>query len=318
MAASAPHPPPAHRRTVSTLQAVTPGRAPTITIRFPLSQGSRPAPVRTPPTPPAEARNGLPPHPASDIFETGIRPPAGAPFRLPLHPARTGGPLQSDRIHRRSMGFLELDGETWACFLVTYPAVEGGWRGHFSFRAGDGETDGEEVRTTEIFLEDSEDQIDRKARGLGRPLLSGLLSSALHTRERADGTPPRLRKWFRSVLRANAREISGEWEEDGHAPSERPAGELRSIYASYRLDQVAHFITLVRSEDFEEAVSRILEGEVFDFGAKDRLQFAMMVIDFIERHLPLPPFEVWAEDYLSHPEQYRLYTHTLHRSGRLP
>ena len=226
--------------------------------------------------------------------------------------------MQSDRIHRRSMGFLEHEGETWSCFLVTYPIEGGRWRGHFSFRAGDGDPGEDEVRTAEIFMEDHEDQIDRKARGLGRPLLLGLLSSALHTRERTDGTPPRLRKWFRSVLRANARELSGEWEEDGNLPSRRPDGELRSIYASYRVDQVAHFITLVRSEDFEEAVTRILEGEAFDFGAKDQLQFAMMVIDYIEQHLPLPPFEVWAEDYVANPEQYRLYTHTLHKSGRLP
>jgi hypothetical protein len=44
----------------------------------------------------------------------------------------------------------------------------------------------------------------------------------------------------------------------------------------------------------------------------------MMVIEFIEQRLPLPPFEVWAEDYLAHPDAYRLYTHTLHRTGRLP
>jgi hypothetical protein len=84
------------------------------------------------------------------------------------------------------------------------------------------------------------------------------------------------------------------------------------------LDQVAHFITLVRPEDFDEAVDRVLEGKAFDFGAKDRLQFAMMVVEFIESHLPLPPFDIWAQDYLANPEAYRLYTHTLHRSGRLP
>jgi len=38
----------------------------------------------------------------------------------------------------------------------------------------------------------------------------------------------------------------------------------------------------------------------------------------VERHLPLPPFDVWARDFLANPEAYRLYTHTLHREGRLP
>jgi hypothetical protein len=44
----------------------------------------------------------------------------------------------------------------------------------------------------------------------------------------------------------------------------------------------------------------------------------MMVVEFIEKRLPLPPFEVWAEDYLAHTEEYRQYAHTLHRTGLLP
>jgi hypothetical protein len=216
------------------------------------------------------------------------------------------------------MGFLDREDESWSCFLVTYQGDGGRWRGYFSFRPRDASEEEADVRTADIFLEDSEAQIDRKARGLGRPLLTGLLSSALHAVEGSDETPPRMRKWFREMLQRNARELSGEWEEDPHPAAGRTVTELRSIYASYRLDQVAHFITLVRSEDFQDAVRRILEGDTFDFGARDRLQFAMMVVDFIERHLPLPPFEVWAEDYLAHPDAYRLYTHTLHRTGRLP
>lgn len=214
------------------------------------------------------------------------------------------------------MGFLERDGENWACFLVTYRTDGDRWKGYFSFRARDGEGDEDDLRTADIFLEDSEGEIDRKARGLGRPLLTGLLASALHTRDQDD--PPRLRRWFRAMLSSNSRELTGPWEEDGHPADERTLVELRSMYQSYRLDQVAHFITLVRPEDFDGAVDRILDGRTFDFGARDRLQFAMMVVEEIEKRLPLPPFEVWVEDYLAHPEEYRLYAHTLHREGRLP
>ena len=223
-----------------------------------------------------------------------------------------------DPLRRRSVGFLDSQGQSWACFLVTYQGRGGHWRGYFSFRPQEGGTEEDEIRTTDIFVEDSKGQIDRKARGLGRLLLSGLLSSAIQTRDRGETDPPHLRKWFRSYLQTNSRELAGSWEEDGSAADERSLGELRSIYASYRLDQVAHFITLVGPEDFRQSVDRILEGETFDFGAKDRLQFAMMVVEFIESHLPLPPFEIWVEDYLAHPEEYRLYTHTLHREGRLP
>ena len=44
----------------------------------------------------------------------------------------------------------------------------------------------------------------------------------------------------------------------------------------------------------------------------------MMVVDYIEQLLPLPDFESWVKDFLTHPEVYQLYTHTLHREGRLP
>ena len=92
-----------------------------------------------------------------------------------------------DRLRRRSVAFLEREGESWACFLVTFLDQDRRWHGYFSFRPKDGELEEDEVRTADIFREASEAEIDHKARGLGRPLLSGLLASALHTRERSEG-----------------------------------------------------------------------------------------------------------------------------------
>ena len=222
-----------------------------------------------------------------------------------------------ERVRRRSVGFLDREGETWSCFLVTFRGNDRKWHGYFSFRPKDGELEEDEVRTADIFLEGSESEIDHKARGLGRPLLSGLLSSALHTQEKEAEASPRLRRWFRQMLSENSQELVGDWpeEESGEGVD---VGTLRSLYASYRLDQVCHFIALVQPEAFQRAVDQILEGETFDFGTKDVLQFAMMVVEFIEDHLPLPPFEVWAKDYLAHFRAYALYAHTLHREGRLP
>ncbi|MFP3947549.1 MAG: hypothetical protein ACLFWG_02365 [Longimicrobiales bacterium] len=248
------------------------------------------------------------------------------------------------RIRRRSVGFIERDGESWACFLVTYLGKGRRWHGYFSFRPSDGDVEQDEIRTADIFIESSEEEIDRKARGLGRPLLAGLLASAIHTAERSGDPSPRLRQWFREVLSRNSRELLEKWEaageetagegvaggpaaaEDGADEAVSPGSDstetelarMRSLYESYRLDQVVHFICLVRSGHFREAVDRILDGRAFDFGARDRLQFAMMVVEHIEERLPLPPFEVWAEDYLENREEYQLYAHTLHRKGRLP
>lgn len=217
------------------------------------------------------------------------------------------------------MAFLEHEGEAWACFLVTFPGPDHRWEGYFSFRPKDGEGRDDEVRTADIFREASEEEIRRKARGLGRPLLSGLLASALHTREARLEASPKLRRWFRTMLSENSRGLAGDWPSgDVGVTPELDLGKLRSLYASYRLDQVCHLIALVQPQDFEEAVDLILAGKPLDFGSRDVLQFAMMVVEFIDLHLPLPPFEVWAEDFLAHQEAYALYSHTLHREGRLP
>lgn len=221
-----------------------------------------------------------------------------------------------DRLRRRSVGFLEREGERWACFLVTFHGRDLRWHGYLSFRPRDGEADEDDVRTAEIFLEASEAEIDRKARQLGRPLLSGLLASALHTRERDRGPTPHLRRRFRKLLAENSRTLSEGW--DGETPEEPTLAQLRSLYASYRLDQVAHLIALIQPDVFEATVDGVLHGRRIDFGAKDRLQFSMMVVEYLETLLPLPPFDVWAEDFLAHREEYRLYAHTLHREGRLP
>lgn len=227
-------------------------------------------------------------------------------------------PFTTASERRRSVGFIESGADAWACFLVTFRATEATWHGYLSFRPGHSEHRGDEVRTTDIFVEASEEEIHEKVRGLGRPLLHGLLDSALHTNGRHDGSPTHLRGRFRTLLNANAVEIAGDWIDDPLDVTHHELDRLRSLYESYRIDQVCHFISLVDPDDFGEAVDRILEGESIDFRAKDRVQFARIVVDYIEAQLPLPDFETWARDFLEHPEAYRLYTHTLHRERRLP
>lgn len=220
---------------------------------------------------------------------------------------------------RRSVGFLVRDDRTWACFLVTFRSPHDGWHGYFSFRPSDSELTEDEVRTTDIFVEPSEDAIHHKARSLGRPLLRGLLDSAIHTSEKQNGRRAHLRGRFRTLLTQSSVEIAGEWTGDqSGVPDDDEIERLRSLYESYRIDQVSHFICLVDPRAFEFAVDRILEGEKIDFRTKDRVQFARMVVDHIEALLPLPDFETWARDFLDNSEAYRLYAHTLHREGRLP
>jgi hypothetical protein len=250
---------------------------------------------------------------------TGRGPPGRTlPSESTVAPTTDEAPVSATEPRRRSVGFIDRDGRTWACFLVTFPTHGGRWKGHFAFRPSEARGQEDLVRTADIFVEDSETEIDRKARGLGRPLLSGLLASALHMQERESREPAAVRGWFRRMLRDNSRELAGEWEETPPPEGDEAAEDLESIYQSYRIDQVAHLIALLDPHDFQAAVDRILDGRTFDFGARDRLQFAMMVVEYIEGLLPLPPFDVWARDYLAHPEEYRIYTHQLHREGVLP
>lgn len=209
----------------------------------------------------------------------------------------------------------------WTVFLITYLRVDGQWRGYFAFRSAADGPEQDEIRTADLFVEQTEQDVDGRARGLGRPLLVALLESALDTHDRRRGFSPDLQRWFREMIGRHVAE---------RAPDSRARGiaapydvtptlaQLRSIYDSYRLDQVAHLISLMNGEDFRELVEVRLDGRRIDFQARDRFQLAMIVVQDIERRLPLPPFEVWVEDYLAHPNEYVRYTHDLHRGAELP
>lgn len=222
-------------------------------------------------------------------------------------------PVSEDaRLRRRSFCFLHRSGERWTAFLITYARSDGQWCGYVAFRSADDDAGTIEVRTADLFLERSEAEVDQRARGLGRPLMLALLDSALATRDRREVTP-QLHRWFRQELARSASRGRG-WDR-----SEPPQlNELRSLYDSYRLDQVAHLIALIDPDDFREMVEILLAGRRIDFRQSDRLQMAMSVVQDLERRLPLPPFEVWVTDYLDHPAEYRRYALELHSGADLP
>jgi hypothetical protein len=222
--------------------------------------------------------------------------------------------LELGRVRCRSFCFLEREDERWMVFLVTYPDDSGRWRGHFSFRASSVSPEAAELRTACLFVEDDESQVDLRARGLGRPLLLALLDSALETRERRRQRSADTRGWFQHHLRRSAQR-GPELVLDSPDLTD-PA--LHSLYDSYRLDQISHLIALIEPDDFRLLVERILDGRAIDFRARDRFQLAMIVVQELERHLVLPPFEVWVEDFLAHRAEYQIYTHMLHQGEELP
>src|SRR5688500_4829568 len=106
---------------------------------------------------------------------------------------------------RRSGGRVDRRGLSWACFLITSSDAAGRRRGHLPLRPADADSPEDEVQTTEIFREAGEGEVQARARALGRPMLSALLASALHVRERERGRKPEPRRWFRDRLTEDAR-----------------------------------------------------------------------------------------------------------------
>jgi hypothetical protein len=229
----------------------------------------------------------------------------------PAHAGPRHGALARTRC--RSFCFLEHKGEPWTAFLVTFSESETHWKGHFMFRSALMAPDSGEIRTADLFVENSEAAIDARARGLGRPLLEALLQSALHTQQSRRGMSSDYVRWFRELLQKNAAHTHG----DRGGDTERSMQRMKLLYDSYRNDQVSHLIALIEPDAFKHYVEKLLDGREIDFRARDRFQLAMIVVQELERILPLPPFEVWVEDYLANRGEYHRYTDALH-SGELP
>jgi hypothetical protein len=217
------------------------------------------------------------------------------------------------RTRCRSFCFLEHDGEPWTAFLVTYAETDSHWKGHFMFRSALVAPDTGEIRTADLFVENSEAAIDARARGLGRPLLEALLTSALHAQQSKRGMSGEYVRWFRDLLSKHATHLT----KDRSSDPGRSMQQLKQRYDSYRTDQVSHLIALIEPDAFKQVVEKMLDGRNIDFRARDRFQLAMSVVQELERRLPLPPFEVWAEDYLAQSDEHERYTSLLH-SGELP
>lgn len=171
--------------------------------------------------------------------------------------------------------------------------------------------DAGEIRTADLFVENSEAAIDARARGLGRPLLDALLQSALHTQQSKRGMSGEYVRWFRELLSKHSEHLASDRTSDAGRSMQR----LRQLYDSYRTDQVSHLIALIEPDAFRHVVDKLLAGREIDFRARDRFQLAMIVVQELERRLPLPSFEVWAEDYLAHRDEYERYTAALHTGG---
>lgn len=209
------------------------------------------------------------------------------------------------------MSSVERRSERWTVFLVTYPADRGGWRGYLSFRPGGG-TGLDEVRTADLWIEESEDGAEARAGALTPALVASLLESAIQVDLRRRGPATDLRLGLRQLLVRHAASLL-----PGRVPSasELADPDLRSLYASYRIDQVARFLSLLPESRVRELVERT-ENPRLDLASPAALELAMRVVGELEGLLPLPPYDSWVEDFRRHREEHHRYAAEVRREAR--
>ena len=59
---------------------------------------------------------------------------------------------------------------------------------------------------------------------------------------------------------------------------------------------------------FEKTVDHILKGQKIDFKSDDQFQLSLIVLEYIETRIPIPPYSIWKEDFLSNREEYIRYS----------
>jgi hypothetical protein len=88
--------------------------------------------------------------------------------------------------------------------------------------------------------------------------------------------------------------------------SEEPLQVLRAKYHDYCSAQVADLLVYMSPDEIYVLAHRAYrEG-----GGEGDISYSEMVrvaTDWLARRIALPPFEVWLDDYLEHPEKYDEY-----------
>ena len=90
------------------------------------------------------------------------------------------------------------------------------------------------------------------------------------------------------------------------SPGDEPEEVLRSKYLDYCSAQVADLFVLLSPDQ----IYLLAQDAAREAGTGDDLSYEEIVrlaTDRLAGKLVLPPFEVWVEDYRSHPEFYERY-----------
>ena len=92
----------------------------------------------------------------------------------------------------------------------------------------------------------------------------------------------------------------------GTKGSEEPLHVLRAKYHDYCSAQVADLLVYMSPDEIYLLAHRAYREEGGE-GDISYMEMVRVATEWLARRVALPPFDVWLEDYRSHPEKYEEY-----------
>lgn len=81
---------------------------------------------------------------------------------------------------------------------------------------------------------------------------------------------------------------------------------LRAKYLDYCSAQVADLLLFLSPDDIY-LVAQKAARERGEHGELSYMRMVQVATDYLSARITLPPFEIWVDDYLSHPDRYEEY-----------
>ena len=88
--------------------------------------------------------------------------------------------------------------------------------------------------------------------------------------------------------------------------SDKESEVLRAKYLDYCSAQVADLLLFISPDEIYLLAQRAAQ-ERGDPGEVSYMRMVQVATEWLSEKMALPPFEVWVQDYLAHPDRYEEY-----------
>jgi hypothetical protein len=88
--------------------------------------------------------------------------------------------------------------------------------------------------------------------------------------------------------------------------SDKGSEVLRAKYLDYYSAQVADLLLFISPDEIYLLAQRAAQ-ERGDPGEVSYMRMVQVATEWLSEKMALPPFEVWVQDYLAHPDRYEEY-----------